>query len=250
MDWFGGRTAVVTGAAHGIGHGTVELLDDLGARVIAVDRDWPGLSHAFGGRQVTPWEGDLAGDVVSLARGIADAHGPIELLVNNVGIDTPRGFLDLTQEDFDLVLATNLRGPLFFTREIVRRMIDIGMSGSVVFVSSLHDTFIRGLPHYSGSKAGVAMLVKELAQLLGPHRIRVNAISPGVIQTAHVPPPEGEAERTRIRRLVPLGHVGNPDNVARMIAVLLSEEWSSYVTGANVRVDGGLATHSWSFDER
>jgi glucose 1-dehydrogenase len=248
MEWFVGKTVVVTGGAHGIGRGTAELLADLGARVIAVDSDAAGLEEAFASRDVVRLEADLGGDTPSLARQLMSANGPIDLLVNNVGIDTPHGFLDLAEDDYDRVLRVNLRGPWFLTRELTAQMVKDKRRGSVVFISSLHDTFICGYPHYSASKSAVAMLVKELAQALGPHGIRVNAVSPGVIESGHVAPDRSETERQRTARLIPMGYKGRAIDVARMVAVLLNDEWSAYVTGANVRVDGGLGVHSWSSD--
>jgi len=248
--WFDGQTAVVTGAANGIGRGTAELLSDLGASVIAVDIDRDALDGAFGNSDVAPFVADVAGDGLELAAALTRAHGPARLLVNNVGVDTADHFLQLQESGFDRVLDTNLRGPWFLTRGLVQRMIDDRLPGSIVFVSSLHDTFVRTFPHYSASKAAVAMLVRELAVELAPHGIRVNAVSPGVIRTARVRAPVDERDRERLRRLIPVGRVGEPHEVARMIAVLLSEELSGYVTGANVRVDGGLGLHSWSLDEQ
>jgi NAD(P)-dependent dehydrogenase (short-subunit alcohol dehydrogenase family) len=248
LDWFSDKTALVTGAAHGIGRGTAELLAELGARVIALDADETELHAVFAGTdRVTHFCGDVAGDGAAIGRALDDAHGPIDLLVNNVGIDTERGFMDLPETEFDLVFRTNLRGPWFLTRALTAAMIARERPGAVVFVSSLHDTFIRGFPHYSASKAAVSMLVRELAQELGPHGIRVNSVSPGVIHTARVPAPQTTQEAERLRRLVPLGHIGEPADVARVIVVLLSD-WCSYVNGANVRVDGGMGVHSWSFD--
>jgi 3-oxoacyl-[acyl-carrier protein] reductase len=120
-----------------------------------------------------------------------------------------------------------------------------GRDGAIVFVSSLHDSFVRTRPHYSASKAAVAMLVKELAHELAPHGIRVNAVSPGVVRSAHnhFATPEQEASASE---QVPLGRIGEPADVARVVAMLLSSEWSGYVTGVNIPVDGGLAVHSWS----
>jgi 3-oxoacyl-[acyl-carrier protein] reductase len=245
MNWFDGRTAVVTGGAQGIGRGIAELLSELGAHVVAIDIDESALSSAFGGTPVTTWPGDLAASGMdALAEAIWDAHGPVELMVNNVGIDTPQTFRQLTPADFDQVFATNLRGPLFFTRRLALRLIEAQMPGAIVFISSLHDTLIRGLPHYSTSKAAVAMLVRELAQDLGPAGIRVNSISPGIVQSRHVPDDPSAGRPVPI----PLGRIGQPADVARMTAVLLSDEWSGYVTGSNVRVDGGLGVHSFSFD--
>jgi NAD(P)-dependent dehydrogenase (short-subunit alcohol dehydrogenase family) len=108
-----------------------------------------------------------------------------------------------------------------------------------VFVSSLHDHRIRGNPHYSASKAAIAMLVRELAYELAPNGIRVNAVSPGWVAR------EGEKIDKRARGVIPLGRAGTPADVAHMAMVLLSDDLSSYVTGANIPVDGGLALHSW-----
>lgn len=248
MDWFAGRTAVVTGAAHGIGEAIARQLGELGARVVAVDVDLAALRKAFPADTVACIEGDLGGrDTASLAAEILAAHGPVTLLVNNVGIDTPHDFLSLESVDFDRVMATNLRGPWFFTRRIAADLIARGVPAGFLFVSSLHDHVVRLMPHYSASKAAVSMLVRELAQELGPHGIRVNAVSPGVVRSAHVPAATPEQEGHNAR-LFPLGRMGEPRDVARVAAVLLNDEWCGYVTGTNVPVDGGLDLHSWSLD--
>jgi glucose 1-dehydrogenase len=248
MDWFDGKTAVVTGAARGIGRGTAELLAELGARVVALDIDERALSAGFAHDGVEGFAADVAADGAQLAGALLSKHGPIDMLVNNVGVDTEHHFLDLAERDYDRVFSTNLRGPWFLTRAIAGSMVEARRRGAIVFVSSLHDTFVRTFPHYSASKAAVAMLVKELAVELGPHGIRVNAVSPGVIHTAHVPAPSDQAEANRLRALVPVGRMGEPLDVARPIAMLLSDRWSGYITGANLRVDGGLGAHSWSLD--
>jgi NAD(P)-dependent dehydrogenase (short-subunit alcohol dehydrogenase family) len=238
-----GRRAVVTGGAHGIGLATVRLLREAGAAVVAVDRDEAALHAACAGGVGIAVVGDLAADdTPDLARRIDAEHGPIDLIVNNVGITTAHGFLTLQRDDFDLVVATNLRGPWFFTRELVRALIDAQRHGAIVFVSSVHDAHIRTYPHYSATKAAVAMLVKELAVELGPFGIRANAVAPGWIRTEpHVDPQVVRALTDRI----PVGRPGTADEVARMIAVLLSDELSGYVTGAHLVVDGGLSLHTW-----
>jgi 3-oxoacyl-[acyl-carrier protein] reductase len=248
VQWFAGTTAVVTGAAHGIGRAIAEQLAELGARVVAVDRDEAALAQPFAGELILPCVADVAADAPEdVARAVAERAGaPIDHLVNNVGVDTPDGFLALEPARFDHVMATNLRGPWFLTRSIADGMVARGEGGGILFISSLHDHVVRRRPHYSASKAAVAMLVRELAFELGPHGIRVNAISPGVITTAAVPPPS-PAEAERLRDLVRLGGApGRPEQVARMAAVLLSDRWSGYVTGANVPVDGGLGLVTWS----
>ena len=239
MTSFRGRTAVVTGAAHGIGRSTAELLAEHGAQVVAVDIDQDALDRAFADTTISPYPADLAANGLQLAAALAERYGQIQLLVNNVGIDTPDRFLTLNDAKFDQVFATNLRGPWFLTRGLSQAMIDNQQPGSIVFVSSLHDTFIRTFPHYSSSKAAVSMLARKLAAELGPYRIRVNTVSPGVIRTHHVPAPIDERDRERLRTLIPLGRVGDPVDVARVIVMLLDDEHAGYVTGTNVRVDGG-----------
>jgi NAD(P)-dependent dehydrogenase (short-subunit alcohol dehydrogenase family) len=246
--WFSGKSAIVTGAARGIGRATAELLSTLGASVVALDRDEDALHANLGTDGCAHWVVDMADDAVEeAAEEIWQRHGPIQLLVNNVGIDSSERFFDLNRSEFDRVFSTNLRGPWFFTRQIARRMRDAQRGGAIVFVSSLHDTFICTRPHYSASKAAVAMLVKELANDLAPSGIRVNAVSPGSIRTERLSD-NGRARAEWHRRVVPLARAGEPVEVARMIAVLLSDEWSGYVTGTNVPVDGGLGLHSWFHD--
>jgi NAD(P)-dependent dehydrogenase (short-subunit alcohol dehydrogenase family) len=251
VDWFDGRTAVVTGAAHGIGRAIAHQLDALGAAVVAVDRDVDALEGAHSGTSVRVREGDLAtDDTADLARAIDARFGPVELLVNNVGVVTGHPFLELEQEHFDRVLRTNLRGPWFFTRALVEGMVERARGGAILFLSSLHDHIPLRRPHYSASKGAIAMLVRELAWELGPHGIRVNAISPGAITTSMSPDASGE-QADRMRPLFRLrGRAGEPDDVARMAAVLLSDEWAGYVTGANVPVDGGLGLVTWARDDR
>jgi NAD(P)-dependent dehydrogenase (short-subunit alcohol dehydrogenase family) len=246
VDGLAGRRAIVTGAACGIGRGIAEVLHGLGVSVIGVDSNAEALAHAEEEGLLVGVAGDLAGeDVEALGTSICEAHGPIDLLVNNVGIDTPHRFAELSASDYDRVFATNLRGPWFFTKAVTGDMVAGGRRGAVVFVSSLHDHIVRTRPHYSASKAAVAMLVKELAQELGPAGIRVNAVSPGVVLSATVTrsnPDEDAADR----ELIPLQRIGRPEEVGRVVAILLSDEWCGYVTGANVPVDGGLGLHSWS----
>ena len=230
-----GRTAVVTGAAHGIGNAIATRLIEHEAKLVAIDKDAEALAAAFADGECATVQGDLgAADTAAVAEAVLSEHGPIELLVNNVGIQTDHRFFELDEDDYDLVLGTNLRGPWFFTKRLVQALIDAERPGAVLFISSLHDTFIYGKPHYSASKAAVTMLTKELAVTLGPHGIRVNAISPGAILTQ---PDPGPAERESIA----LGRAGLPDDIARMAIVLLSDEFAGYMTGANVRIDGGAS---------
>ena len=238
-----GRKAVVTGAAHGIGLAIALRLRSVGATVIAVDNDEAALQAGFPEGECESVLADVAADdPLALGDRLVRQHGSIPLVVNNVGITTPSAFLDLEPADFDLVFRTNLRGPWFLTRQLARAMVAAETGGSILFVSSVHDTHIRLNPHYSSSKAAVAMLVKELAYELAPYRIRVNAVSPGWIKTEE----DGDPEKERaLTARIPAGRPGQPDDVAGLAVVLLSDDLSDYVSGVNLTVDGGLSVTSW-----
>jgi NAD(P)-dependent dehydrogenase (short-subunit alcohol dehydrogenase family) len=241
-----GRRAVVTGAAHGIGKAIALRLADAGAEVIVIDQNGSAL-RSRGDRRWVQVVANMAGpDVVDLADRLLQRHGLVELIVNNVGGASNHRFLQLEREAFDDAVNVNLRGPWFFTRRLVQALIANERGGSVLFISSLHDHLVRLLPHYSVTKAGVAMLVKELANELAPHGIRVNAISPGWVETQDAD--ELPTVDKRIARLIPAGRLGVPDDIAKMALILLSDAWSAYVTGANIPVDGGLRLHNWLMD--
>lgn len=235
-----GRRAVVTGGARGIGNAIGRWLAAAGCAVTLVDRGFPDGEASVGQDTFTRVEADM-GDADP--QGVAEqvlARGPIELIVNNVGIDTQHRFTELDRGDFDRVMAVNLRGPWFFTRRLVDELLGSGRSGSILFISSLHDHVVRLFPHYSASKAAVSMLTRELAHELGPRGIRVNAISPGWILTRPAQPPPDETADW-----LPLGRVGRPDDLGPLAVTLLSDALAGYVTGANVPVDGGLGLHTW-----
>jgi glucose 1-dehydrogenase len=250
-----GRRAVVTGAARGIGEAIAKWLIMAGADVTVIDKDADALKDAFRTEDCQVIEADLhTEDVVGLADELT-RNGPVELLVNNVGITTDHRLLEIGPPELDLVLGTNLRGPWLFTDRLVKALIadqagtpdrSPRRRGSILFISSLHDRYVAREAHYSVSKAGVAMLVKAMAKELGRHRIRVNAISPGWIRTAEdVNTPEQVAKDARLRPRIPAGLAGVPADVARVALFLLSDAWSGYVTGQNIAVDGGLSLHNW-----
>jgi NAD(P)-dependent dehydrogenase (short-subunit alcohol dehydrogenase family) len=249
-----GRRAVVTGAARGIGEAIAKWLIMAGADVTVIDKD-SRVKDVFREEDCQVLEADLhADDVVGLADELTK-NQPVELLVNNIGITRPHRFLQIGAAEFDLVLGTNLRGPWLFSNRLVKALIEDqeraqGRArrprGSILFISSLHDRFVAREAHYSVSKAGVTMLVKAMAKELGPHRIRVNAISPGWIRTAEdANTPEQEAKYARLRPRIPAGQAGVPADIARVALFLLSDDWSGYVTGQNLDVDGGLSLHNW-----
>jgi NAD(P)-dependent dehydrogenase (short-subunit alcohol dehydrogenase family) len=234
----GGR-AVVTGGAAGIGRAIAAALSAAGADVVVVDRDETALAEAARSLGCGAVHADLGADTAAtLAERVLDEFGTIDLVVNNVGITTESRFRDLGEDEFDVVFATNLRGPWFFTRRLVDAVVADRRTASILFISSVHSSHVRTFPHYGASKAAVAMLVKEMAHELGPLGIRVNALSPGWIA-----PATGRAEQ-----LIPLRRVGTPEDVAPMAVALLDDAVSGYVTGADIVVDGGLSLHTWHDD--
>jgi NAD(P)-dependent dehydrogenase (short-subunit alcohol dehydrogenase family) len=252
-----GRRAVVTGAARGIGYAIALRLARAGARVHALDIDHASMvrrievtdRHEWRGLHCIPQQADFGQDpdaATDLAEQLLTGQDdPVELIVNNVGICTGTGYHDTTPEDFQRVYRTNVESPWFFTKRLVEALTKSGRSGSVVFISSLHQQVPSGRPQYDISKAGVAQGTRSLAAQLGTHRIRVNSISPGWIATES-DPRRAEAKAAKILPLIPLGRPGAADDVAKVALFLLSDQWSGYLTGLDIPVDGGLLLRGWT----
>jgi NAD(P)-dependent dehydrogenase (short-subunit alcohol dehydrogenase family) len=222
-----GDSALVTGAARGIGRGIADALEAEGARVFRADVDQADLSKP--------------GEAASLADEAIRSLGSVSILVHCA---SPRRqenqtVLQATWEQWREMLSINLDAAFVLTQKIGRHMKDNGIKGRMLIVTSLHAESPRNLPHYSAAKAGQTMLVKELARALGPHGIRVNAIAPGAIPGGGFQAPPGMVEK------IPLGRFGTPADVAGMALAVLSERFGAYVTGASIVVDGGIALHNW-----
>lgn len=239
MSGLAGRAAVVTGAGSNIGLGIARHLAAASVRVVAVDRDAAALERLGAELGCATFVADLGVvDGHKLGTGLLKRFGPISFVVNNVGVGSAQRYMDTTAAELTRVFTTNLFTPWLMTQSIVEDQIRRGDQGAVVWISSVHDHRRHGFPAYSSSKAAIAMLVVEMAAELGAHSVRVNAVSPGAIT-------DGAHRHAEIERHIPLGRrSGSPGDVAETVAFLLSEE-SKYVTGTNVLVDGGLATHSW-----
>ncbi len=250
---FAGKVAVITGGAGGMGRAVATRLLDEGARVVLVDRDAEALERA--GR-------DLGGVVTVLAdvaeeasvrdyvRRAVAAGGAIDLFFNNAGIEGR--VAPITEQgaaDFDRVMAVNVRGAFLGLREVMRQMRRQPSGGAIVNTASMGG--LRGglnFSPYVASKHAVVGLTRCAALEGAPHRIRVNAVAPGHIDTRMArsiaeqasPADPGRAMAERSSR-IPLGRYGTPEEVAHLVAWLLSDE-ASYVTGAIVSIDAGLTS--------
>ncbi|HMM41340.1 MAG TPA: SDR family oxidoreductase [Thermomicrobiales bacterium] len=235
----------MTGATGRIGRAIVATFAGRGVRVVASDVDAARLEEmARSIDGVTPIAADVTSedDLVRLAAGAIEATGQIDALVNCAGIFPNTPVVRMDTAEWDRVYAVNLRGPFILSREIGRHMIDRGIHGSIVNISSGAGSSARtGGSHYCGSKAALEMLTKVMAIELGPHGIRVNAVAPGLIvnEVLSLPVPEGADDYVgTLLRGIPLGRTGRPEDIANTVAFLCSDE-AEWVSGAVWGVNGG-----------
>jgi NAD(P)-dependent dehydrogenase (short-subunit alcohol dehydrogenase family) len=243
MGLLDGDTALVTGAASGIGRGIARALAGEGAQLVISDlSEGPGqrLADELSAKFIAADLSDK-GAAPKLVRGALSALGKISIFVHSA---SPRrheaeAVPAVTEDQWDAMLTVGLRSGFFLGQSIGAHMSDARIRGRMLYITSLHASSPRNLPHYSATKAGQTMVVKELAKAFGPSGIRVNAIAPGAIPGGGFDAPAGMAEMIALRR------AGTPEDIANMAVALLCDRFSGYVTGTTVTVDGGLSLYNW-----
>jgi len=243
-----GKVALVTGSARGIGRSIAELFCAEGATVVVNDvgsdagaRETLAMLEAAGGKgSVEMFDVSDAAQVDAGVKNILEAHGRIDVLVNNAGITRDNLLLRLSEEDFDAVLRVNLKGTFLLTKMVTRHMIK-QRSGKVVNISSVVGMMGNaGQSNYAAAKAGIIGFTKATARELASRNITVNAIAPGFIRTA-MTAALPEAVQKAFLAQIPLGRFAEPREVAEL-ALFLASDASSYITGQVVGINGGMYT--------
>ncbi len=244
-----GKTAIVTGSSSGIGQGIALRFASEGANVVIDYRGHPeaaeetrSKAEGFGVKAILV-QADVSkiADTANLVEQAWSQLGGCDVLVNNAGVEKHAGFLDVTEEDYDTVLDTNLKGAFFLTQAFVKRLRDAKKPGCVINISSVHEDMVfPNFSTYCASKGGMRMLMRDLAVELGPLGIRVNNIAPGAIDTPiNKSLLEDKPKLNALLANIPLGRLGTPEDVAGLAAFLASGD-GAYVTGSTFVVDGGL----------
>jgi len=254
-----GQKALVTGANSGIGEGVARALGAAGAAVVVNYVSKPEAAQRLvdeltaTGVQAMALRADVSkeDEVRAMFREMISAWGTIDILVSNAGLQRDAPITEMTLEQWNTVLSVNLTGTFFCAREAAREMIRRGprpdvsrATGKIICVSSVHERIPwAGHVNYAASKGGMMMLMQSLAQELAAHRIRVNSIGPGAIQT----PINRDAWETpealaRLLKLIPYGRIGIPEDIGKA-AVWLASDDSDYVHGQTLFVDGGMTLY-------
>jgi NAD(P)-dependent dehydrogenase (short-subunit alcohol dehydrogenase family) len=238
-----GRVAVVTGGGAGIGRGVADGLAAFGARVAIWERDaqaCASAAEAVGGLGIVADVRESSDVDAALERTVAEL-GPVSVLVNNAGGVFPSPLLETSENGWDALYRANLRHVLLCTQRAARVMVEHGIAGSIITVTSIEG--VRAAPGYAAyaaAKAGVVSYTKTAALELAPHGIRVNALAPDFTLTEGLAAMSTPESLARAARMVPMGRAGHVDEMAGA-AVFLASDMSSYVTGETIHVDGGTA---------
>jgi glucose 1-dehydrogenase len=250
------KVALVTGAAQGIGLGIALRLAEEGADIALNVREEDDRSReaqakvSAAGVRCEVLVADVAG-VAAVQKLVDEAYerfGHLDILVNNAGIEHHAAFLDVAEGDYDKVLDINLKGPFFLTQAFAARLRRAGRPGRVINNSSVHEELpFPNFTPYCASKGGLKMLMRNAAIELAPFGITVNNVAPGAIQTPiNDDLLNDEKKLAALKQQIPQGRLGQPSDVAGVVAFLASDD-AAYITGATIVVDGGLL---WNYQEQ
>jgi 3-oxoacyl-[acyl-carrier protein] reductase len=241
------EAALVTGAGNGIGRAIAQALVGEGVRTVFADISEDTVTAAVRASPrpelAIPWIGDLSklDACDALLEHAQSAVGQVTHFVHSAS--PPRREADhalaVSRETWQQMHAVNLDAGFHLARELARKLIAAKEPGSFLLLTSLHAGTPRNLPHYSTAKAGMAMLVKELAKTFGRYGIRVNALMPGAVAAG------GFVADPALAKHIPLGRLGQAEDLAPVALAVLSNRLSAYVTGAAIAVDGGLSLTNW-----
>lgn len=252
MGRFDNKVALVTGSNQGIGAACALRLASEGANIILNGHKYDeraenmlkqvtnlGVQAKFVGADISTVQG-----VNQLINDAVQAFGTLDILVNNAGVEKNHNFWEVTEEEYDMVMNTNLKGVFFGTQAFVNYVKNAGRAGVVVNMSSVHEEII--FPHfaaYCASKGALKMLTRNLATELAPLNIRINNVCPGAIATPINKQLLSNPEQlAKVTKNIPMNKFGEPEDVAAVVAFLASDD-AKYVTGSSYFVDGGLTYH-------
>jgi glucose 1-dehydrogenase len=248
-----GRRALVTGSATGIGRSTILRLTREGAAAVVnyvgprAPADEVVAEVADAGGRAVAIEADVSSEEqvqAMFAAAASELGGPVDLVVNNAGVEAPFLLVDMPLAEWNRVIGVNLTGAFLCAREAARGMVGAGVPGVIVNMSSVHETIPwERFGHYCASKGGMKLWASTIAKELAPHRIRVVNVAPGAIATPiNKDVLEDDVKRRAVEAEIPWGRFGKPEEIAAAVAWLASGE-AEYVTGTTLFVDGGMTAY-------
>jgi 3-oxoacyl-[acyl-carrier protein] reductase len=246
MGLVNGKVAVVTGGAQGIGEAISMTLAKEGAAIAVIDVNLEKAQATVEnikklGVDAEAFKADVSNnaDVAAVVDKIVDRFKKIDILVNNAGVTRDNLLIRMSEQEWDLVIAINLKGTFNFTQKVGRVMMK-QRTGAIVNISSVIGLMGNaGQTNYSASKAGVIGITKSVAKELAGRNVRVNAVCPGYIQTAMTDKLTDEV-KAKMLEFIPTKTMGTPQDVANVV-LFLASDLSNYVTGETIRIDGGMA---------